>query len=167
MKIQRLVVVILGLLSLSTVAICIYYHSFFPPPDPDVYPPGTPVKLTIHEARHEETFELGPKSRQQFLDMLAHRPAVDNEPNGGFGGFNSIIPLGIFTVGEKDNKFGSTDYILNGCKVFCRKRPGRDVLCWRGSFVENLYVKLRQLESLNQESIQRILDELEQHAGEP
>jgi hypothetical protein len=114
-------------------------------PKPDHYPVGTKVTLAMRVS--PEPFQLGPRSSQLFLDMLTNQPVhseISQMP---------ASPMGKFTV-------GSTEYLWHGNGVIHGK--GRSERLWHGPYLQRLITEVMREEHGSRESVQRILDALEQ-----
>ncbi|MCP5522983.1 MAG: hypothetical protein H7A46_15710 [Verrucomicrobiales bacterium] len=122
-----------------------------PTPRPDHYPPGTRVTFEMTRVMADEPIriQLGPRSSQLFLDMLA-RPPVHSEVSR-----MPALPYGRFTVGE-------AEYLWHGNAVIRGK--GRDERLWYGPFLQRLIqdVKPVPVPVERKEIIQSIFDALEQ-----
>jgi hypothetical protein len=115
-------------------------------PKPDRYPASTKVTLTMRMVS-PDPFQLGPHSSQLFLDMLTNQPVhseISQMP---------ALPMGTFTV-------GGTQYLWHGNGVIRGK--GSEELLWHGPYLQRLITVVMREEHANRESVQRILDALEQ-----
>jgi hypothetical protein len=113
---------------------------------PDQYPAGTPVSLTMRMVS-PEPFQLGPKSSQLFLNMLTNQPVhseISQMP---------AAPMGTFMV-------AGTHYLWHGNGVI--RGTGRHERLWYGPYVQRLIIEIMHREHSTRESVQHILDALEQ-----
>lgn len=136
----------MGLLAVLTAC------SRHPAPEPDLYPPNTPVILTTYLAswssptHAEESFQLGPKSARMFLDMLSKRPvhsSISEMP---------ALPMGRFTV-------GSAVYSWHGNGVIRGK--GADERLWYGPYLQRLIKDVQPIVGGDRKDLQKLLDDLE------
>src|SRR5690348_6704487 len=137
---NRCAFISLSLLILATLTACSRA------PKPDRYPVGTKVTLTMPMVS-PDPFQLGPRSSQLFLDMLTNQPVhseISQMP---------ALPMGTFTV-------GGTKYLWHGNGVIRGK--GREERLWHGPYLQRLIILVMHEEHGSRESVQRILDTLEQ-----
>ncbi len=138
---------ILWSLAIATIfAFCLlkFRPESIPEMKPDLYPPGTAVTLRMWFLR--EPLQLGPRSSQLFLDMLAAQPVHSRI---------SEMPakaMGVFTV-------SGTDYYWHGNGVI--HSFGRNERLWHGAYLQRL-IRVDLGSEMNRESLQRFLDSLEQ-----
>src|SRR5436190_14512243 len=120
-----------------------------PAASPDYYAPGTRVTLTMSTIS-PEPFQLGPRSSQIFLDMLTNQPVhreISQMP---------ASPMGTFNVGR-------AAYLWHGNGVI--RGEGRDERLWHGSYVQRLIVEVMREKHNSRESVQSMLEALEQDSA--
>jgi hypothetical protein len=94
-----------------------------------------------------EPFQLGPRSSQMLVDMLTNVPVqteISEMP---------ALPIGTFTI-------GSTDYLWHGNGVI--RGTGRHERLWHGAYLQRLITEVMRQKPDSRESLQYILDALEQ-----
>ena len=116
-----------------------------PTPKPDHYPSG--MKVSFRMRVSPEPFSLGPRSAQLFLDMLTNQP-VHTEI-----GQMPALPMGTFMV-------GGTEYLWHGNGVI--RGRGREERLWRGPYLQRLITAVMREDHGSRESVQHVLDGLEQ-----
>ena len=94
-----------------------------------------------------DPFQLGPRSSQLFLDILTNQPVhseISQMP---------ALPMGAFTA-------GGTEYLWHGNGVI--RGQGRSERLWYGPYLQRLIIEVMREKHGSRESVQRILDALEQ-----
>ena len=94
-----------------------------------------------------EPFQLGPKSSQLFLDMLTNQPVC-----------SQITQMPAASMGKF--RIGPVQYLWHGNAVI--RGAGREERLWHGPYLQRLIVEVMRKEPRNRDSMQRILDTLEQ-----
>ena len=118
-------------------------------PEPDLYPAGTEVSLEAWVAS-EAPFTLGPRSSQLFLDMLSQEPVQSDISS------MTAAPMGTFTV-------DGNGYDWHGNGVI--RVTGQGERLWHGPFTQRLINDVMRKDHATRESMQSILDEIEQDAA--
>jgi hypothetical protein len=115
---------------------------------PDVHPPGTKVALIMRDVS-PDSIQLGPRSAQLFLDMLA-RTSVHTRISS-----MPAAPMGTFTVGD-------ANYLWHGNAVI--RGTGAEERLWHGPFTQRLISDLMGSPHDTRESVIAVLDAIE---GDP
>ena len=115
------------------------------PMQPDVYPPGTKVSLVMRFVS-PDSIQLGPRSAQLFLDMLA-RPSVHTRISS-----MPAAPMGTFTVGDEN-------YLWHGNAVI--RGTGDDERLWHGPFTQRLISEFMGSVHNTRESVLAVLNAIE------